>query len=311
MKSPLAIANPEKEGGLVPVVLDTDIGTDIDDTWALAMLLRCPELDLRLVTTSTGDPAYRARLVVGLLAAAGRGDVPVAMGVAGGGRPGSPQDELADRVDLGGHSGGVRADGAVAIVDCIRSSAEPVTVLSIGPTGTIAAALALDPGIAGNARFVGMQGSIRVGYGPGSAPVAEYNVHTDVAAFRAVMAAPWDMTITPLDTCGSVVLSGEHYAALLTSSDPLVRTVMENYHAWLRAVGQPDLFQKRTTTLFDTVAVYLAYSENLVGIEELPIAVDDEGTMRVDPEGRWVRAATAWRDAAAFADHLVERLTSG
>jgi len=49
----------------IPVVLDTDIGTDIDDTWALAFLLRCPELDVRLITTATGDTFDRARLSTG------------------------------------------------------------------------------------------------------------------------------------------------------------------------------------------------------------------------------------------------------
>ncbi len=44
----------------IPVILDTDIGSDIDDTWALAFLLRSPELDLKLVTSATPDGAYRA-----------------------------------------------------------------------------------------------------------------------------------------------------------------------------------------------------------------------------------------------------------
>ena len=43
---------------MTAVVLDTDIGGDIDDTWALAMLLGCPELDLRLVVSATGDTTY-------------------------------------------------------------------------------------------------------------------------------------------------------------------------------------------------------------------------------------------------------------
>lgn len=295
---------------MVPVVLDTDIGTDIDDTWALAMLLRSPELDLRLVVASTGDPAYRARLAAGVLAAGGRAEVPVAMGVAGGGASGAPQGAFASEVDLDGHPGGVRADGAAAIVECVASSADPVTVLSIGPTGTVAAALAAAPAIADNARFVGMHGSIRLGYGPGSAPAPEYNVAADVAAFRAVMGAAWDITITPLDTCGSVVLSGDHYATLRSSPDPLVRVVMDNYRQWLQAAGRSELYEQRTTTLFDTVAVYLGYAEDLVEIEELPIVIDDDGSTRVDPHGRLVRAATGWRDPGAFADHLVDRLTS-
>ena len=38
----------------IPVIFDTDIGSDIDDTWALGFLLRCPELDVKLVTTDRG-----------------------------------------------------------------------------------------------------------------------------------------------------------------------------------------------------------------------------------------------------------------
>ncbi len=68
----------------IPVILDTDIGGDIDDTWALALLLRRPALDLRLVVTNTGDTAYRARLAAKLLDVAGRDDVPVAAGEGDG-----------------------------------------------------------------------------------------------------------------------------------------------------------------------------------------------------------------------------------
>src|SRR5512133_913063 len=42
----------------LPVILDTDIGGDIDDTWALVLLLKSPELDCKLVTTCTGDTKY-------------------------------------------------------------------------------------------------------------------------------------------------------------------------------------------------------------------------------------------------------------
>ena len=65
----------------IPVILDTDIGCDIDDTWALAMLLRSPELDLKLVVTDTGNTAYRARVAAKLLEIGGRTDVPVGVGI--------------------------------------------------------------------------------------------------------------------------------------------------------------------------------------------------------------------------------------
>jgi len=65
----------------IPVILDTDGGGDIDDTWALAMLLKCPELDLKLVVTDTGNTTYRAQVAAKLLEVAGRTGVPVAIGI--------------------------------------------------------------------------------------------------------------------------------------------------------------------------------------------------------------------------------------
>ena len=47
----------------IPVIFDTDICDDIDDTWALALLLKCPEFDVKLITTAVGDTSNRARVV--------------------------------------------------------------------------------------------------------------------------------------------------------------------------------------------------------------------------------------------------------
>src|SRR5262249_56741338 len=65
----------------LPILLDTDVGTDVDDAIAMALLLAAPELDLRAVTTVSGDVHLRARIAKKLLALGGRGDVPVAAGV--------------------------------------------------------------------------------------------------------------------------------------------------------------------------------------------------------------------------------------
>ena len=65
----------------IPVILDTDIGTDIDDTWALAFLLKCPELDVKLITTASGDTFERAKIVAKILEIAGRTDIPIGLGL--------------------------------------------------------------------------------------------------------------------------------------------------------------------------------------------------------------------------------------
>ena len=51
----------------VPVILDTDIGSDLDDTWALAMALKSPEIDLKLVTVTEFDVEYQAKLAAKML----------------------------------------------------------------------------------------------------------------------------------------------------------------------------------------------------------------------------------------------------
>src|SRR5690606_24072096 len=67
-------------GERTPLLFDTDIGTDVDDCLALAVLLGSPEIDLLGVTTVYGDVALRARMVRKLLDLAGRDDVPVLVG---------------------------------------------------------------------------------------------------------------------------------------------------------------------------------------------------------------------------------------
>ena len=65
----------------IPVILDTDIGDDIDDTWALVMLLGMPQMDLKLVVTDYGNTPERTRLVAKILQRLGRTDVPIGTGI--------------------------------------------------------------------------------------------------------------------------------------------------------------------------------------------------------------------------------------
>ena len=121
----------------VPVILDTDIGDDIDDTWALAMLLRSPQLDLKLVTTTYGKSEYRAKIIAKLLSVAKRTDVPIGMGA--GGRTGSGgQQRWVNDYDLAKYAGKVHEDGVKALIETIEASPEPIRVISIGPSDTVA-----------------------------------------------------------------------------------------------------------------------------------------------------------------------------
>jgi len=296
----------------IPVILDTDIGTDIDDTWALAFMLRSPELDVKLVVTDTGDTTRRAGIVARMLEIGGRTDVPVGVGIHLEAAP-LPQAAWVEGYDLARYPGRVYEDGVGAIVETIMRSPEPVTLVCIGPLPNISAALAREPEIARRARFVGMHGSIRRGYGGSETVSAEYNVAHFPLACRKAFAAPWDVTITPLDTCGLVRLEGEKYRAVRDCQAPLVQAVLENYRVWASncAWSQGVDTETQSSVLFDPVAVYLAFSEELLAMERLGIRVTDDGYTVVDDTARAINCAMEWKDLPAFEDLLVQRLTGG
>ena len=116
----------------VPVILDTDIGFDIDDVWALVMMLKSPELDIKLITTDTGNTIYRAKLVARLLEIAGRTDIPIGIGIPLLQQHENHGDWLAD-YDFDNYPGTIIEDGVGALVDTIMHSPEPITLVCIGP----------------------------------------------------------------------------------------------------------------------------------------------------------------------------------
>jgi len=188
-----------------------------------------------------------------------------------------------------------------------------VTVVSIGPTPSLAAALQDDPEIAESCRFVGMHGSFYRGYDGDEEPSAEANVRIDPDAFRAVLDAPWrDVLLTPLDTCGLVTLTGDRYNRVWRSTDdPLVRSVIESNCVFApRVPWWPyEDFTRQSSTLFDSVAVYLAVDESFVETRTEIFDVTDDGFTEPDSDGEFeARIALEWRDLDAFEAYLVDVL---
>jgi inosine-uridine nucleoside N-ribohydrolase len=289
----------------IPVILDTDIGDDIDDTWALALLLKSPEVDIKLVVSDRGHTVYRAKIIAKLLQIAGRTDIPVGVGFSEGNKEGAQAPWVAD-YDLARYPGKVHQDGVAALIDAIMNAPQPITLICIGPVPNIRAALERQPEIAKRARFVGMHGSVRKGYDGGPEPHKEWNVVADAKAAQRVFTAEWPMLITPLDTCGIVRLRGDKYRRVAECSDPVTKAVIENYRIWAKAGDKP---LDASSVLFDTVAIYLSFSTELVNIERLPIRVTDDGFTRIDPQGKQIECAMSWKDMGAFEDFLVGRLT--
>ena len=294
-------------GGRIPVILDTDIGGDIDDTWALAMLLKSPELRPLLVVSDRGNTVYRAKIIARLLTLAGRTDVPVGVGVREGDGEG-PQGAWVADYRLADYPGAVHEDGVNAIIRTVMDAPEPVTLICIGPVPNIAEALRREPGIAPRARFVGMHGSVFRGYNGSAEVSAEWNVRADPQSCRAVFTAPWEnMTITPVDTCGMVKLAGEHYRRVRDCREPLTAAVIANYRLWAEHHRYHDP-EKQSSVLFDTVAVYLAFSTERLTVRRMGVRVTDDGLTVPDPQAQQMDVAVEWTDLEGDYEFLAERM---
>jgi inosine-uridine nucleoside N-ribohydrolase len=292
----------------IPVILATDIGDDIDDTWALGFLLKCPELSLKLVATEFGKAPYRAKLIGKFLEKTGHAGIPIAVGPEGDPQGDGPLADWVKDYQLSSYPGQVHRDGVGALVSLIMSSPQPMTLICIGPMPNVAAALEREPRIAQRARFVGMDGSVRLGYGGTKPPCPEWNIKAAVAAAKKGLSAPWDITITPLDTCGLVTLDGARYRRLLGARDPVAATIVENYRVWSKARHTEAEAENHSSTLFDPVAVCLAFSRQFCRMERLGIRVTDDGLTVIDDQAKPMNVATEWTNLDGFRDLLASRL---
>ena len=174
------------------ILLDTDIGGDIDDALALAYLLKQPQCELLGVTTVGGEAEKRAALASALCHSVGRAEVPVHVGASAPllvpeRQPHAYQSEaLTDRWP---HRTFDKRNTAVEFLrDTIRAHPGAITLLTIGPLTNIGLLFALDPDIP--ALLKGMM--VMGGSFSAKDNDEEWNILCDPHAAAIVFAAPWN-----------------------------------------------------------------------------------------------------------------------
>lgn len=278
-----------------PVVLDTDIGGDIDDAFALALILRSPELDLRGVTTVSGDTQARARLAAKMLWVDGRRNIPVAAGTPGT-HMDAPQTKWAD----GFTSPALQPESAVGLLKSeIDRGHGSLVIIAIGPLTNIAALLEKYPAEKPQIRrIVLMGGSIARGYYPNSGPTPEYNIAADAHASQIVFTSGVPILMAPLDVTARTQLEEPERARIFARHTPLTDALQALYGLW----GQP------TPTLHDPMAVGLFLDPALCITRSLAVQVDDHGMTRA-VTGQSANAVVAVdNDPARFISFYLSRV---
>lgn len=283
------------------LLLDTDIGTDVDDCLAIAFLLHSPGVELEAVTCVYGDVDLRARMVRKLLALAGRSEVPVATGAT---RPLFGRRE----VYWEGHEGvglldpsdppaaaGVAGHAAELIVARARENPGEVTLLAIGPLTNVAIAVLIEPALPRLLRGVTiMGGSVRAG--DLSLPSVEHNFRCDPEAAHAVLTAGLPITLVPLDVTLKTRLGRDAPAAMRAAGTPFNEAVARQLELY------PRFAERGFTTPHDPLAAAVVLQPDLVKTTPLHVSVDY--TTELDP-GRLI-CTEPTPDAPANADVALE-----
>ncbi len=240
----------------IPILLDTDIGSDIDDAVALAYLLRQPQCELLGITTVTGEPEKRACLADAICRAFGRSDVPIFSGAARPilvpqRQPAAPQASVLPKWP---HRETFAPDTAVDFLrQTIRSRPGEITLLTIGPLTNVGLLYALDPQIPSllksHVLMAGHYFNRAVGYGP-----TEWNAGGDPHAAAAVFAAnPPAVTCIGLDVTSRCVLPADEFRRRF-SAGPL-RVVLDMAEVWFQ--------QRPSVTFHDPLAAAVVFEPSL------------------------------------------------
>jgi inosine-uridine nucleoside N-ribohydrolase len=254
------------------VILDTDIGDDIDDAFALALVLSSPEIELLGVSTAWGNTQLRARIVDRLFCETGKDAIPIFAGIETTSKVAMDHARWAEGMPPRTKPFGSSVD---FIVEEIRRYPNQITLIAIAPLTNVGALIERDPVTFRRLkRVVIMGGSIYrgyndLGYTPDRGPQPEYNIVSDIPAARRLFAAGVPLFVMPLDST-QLKLDEVKRELIFRQSTPLTDALTLLYHQW----GQ------QTPTLYDPVAVAFAIAPQICPTQPFRIEIDDKGYTR-------------------------------
>jgi len=287
------------------VIIDTDIGDDIDDAFAIGLALQSPEVKILGITTAWGNTPLRARLAERFLREAGHAEIPVAVG---------PEKYPAkgtltfSQAKYGEREPEKKLPGAVEfLLEQIRQHPGEITLIAIGPETNLGAAIDRDAETFRNLkRVVLMGGSLYRGYdgyayptGP-TKPMPEWNILCDVDAARKVFTSGVPLFVMPLDST-QIKLQELERARLFAHGSGLTDALTVLYHEWAFGTRQ------ETPTMFDAVAVGYAIRPELCPMKAMRLRIEDDGSTKVE-EGAANAQVCLKSDSDAFLEFYMGRV---
>lgn len=257
------------------IIVDTDIGDDVDDAFALALAVRSPELQVLGVMTTFGDTEARAKIVDRFLGEVGRAEIPVLAGESAATKNPMSQRKYGDGGRFAKSSHG---DAVEFMLEQIRKYPGEITLIAIGPLMNIGAAIDKDAATFRKLkRVVLMGGSVRRGYGDLGytapvAPMPEWNILNDIPSAQKLFAIGVPLYVMPLDST-QLKMDEVKRVFLFEQGTAVTDQLAVLYHLW----GQ------ETPTLFDPMTIVFALRPDLCAVTAMHIRVDEKGFTREEP----------------------------
>ena len=297
---PLSLHSTTKKVTQQPVVIDTDIGSFLDDFFAIAFAVQNSYLDVKLIITASDDTIARARITAKFMTLLGRDDIPIAAGVKNNNQTLHTFWDWAEDVNLSCYKGGFSRDGIQKMGEVIMASPMPVDILAIGPMTNFPSLLTAFPQVVKNANVQAMMGSIYKGYDNASSPSAEYNVKWCPKCANQLLHAGWNVTMTPLDTCGHVILDIGLEKELLSGTLAVSLTLADVflYDCLTNTIQCKGPVRTDPPVLFDTVGTLLLLpnASSYIVIQELKLSVNTNAYTVIDgSHGAPVNVALSWQ----------------
>lgn len=284
------------------IILDTDPavgipGTDADDPLALMLAIKHPDLDLLGVTTVFGNcpPALGARGAASVLRAAGREDIPIAVGMGTSMTGGLPPTLIEAYAGQRGRPGRILLPelpdqtspphAVDLIIDLVRRHPGEVTIVAIGPQTNLALALLKEPRLRDEiASIVFMGGALGLDprFGRGNiTPVAECNIWFDPTAADIVFRSGIDLSMVSLDVTNpstGMLMPEETVRAVDRRKSPLAALFVEVCSTYIEA---PMFDWGHGCVLYDPLAVAVAAEPALGTFEPMAVGIETAGRLSV------------------------------
>ncbi len=299
----------------IRAILDTDIGTDVDDCLALALILKSPELKLEGVTCVYGNVLLRARMALKLLQMSGHLDVPVMMGAEApllGLRP----------VYWAGHEGqGLLEAGHEMLTPCpehavdflvrkVMDNPGEIHLIAVGPLTNVALAFLREPRLARNLAGLTIMGGVVRSPDRLDLPYSEHNICCDPEAAHVVLSTGAPTTLVPLDVTTQVRIHREGVSRIRAGGTPFHEAVARQVELY------PRYHSEGSTFLHDPLAVAAVVKPDLLKLRSLHVDVELGGRhaagatlVRMPTEEAPANAQVALEvDVSEFEEFLVSRL---